>query len=45
MATLDFENKTIKISEPFYTTENKKSDFQFLRAFYANVKGKNPDLS
>ncbi|KOY52815.1 1-acyl-sn-glycerol-3-phosphate acyltransferase [Polaribacter dokdonensis] len=45
MATLDFENKTIKISKPFFTTENKESDFLFLRAFYANVKGKNPDLS
>ena len=45
LATLDFENKTIKISKPFYTTDDKIADFQFLRAFYENVKGKNPELS
>lgn len=45
MATLDFENKTIKISEPYYPTENKEKDFDFFKAFYLNVKGKNPELS
>ena len=45
MATLDFENKTIKISEPYYLTENKEKDFEFFRAFYHNIKGKNPELS
>ncbi len=45
MATLDFENKTIKISEPYYPTENKEKDFDLFRAFYHNVKGKNPELS
>ena len=45
MATLDFENKKIKISEPYYTTSDKEKDFAFLRGFYLNVKGKNPELS
>ncbi len=45
MATLDFENKRIKISEPYYLTEDKEKDFAFLRRFFLNVKGKNPELS
>ena len=45
MASLDFENKKIKISEPFYTTEDKEKDIAFLRGFFLNVKGKNPELS
>lgn len=43
MATLDFENKKIKISDPYYTTDNKDKDFEFFYAFYKNVKGKYPD--
>jgi|TARA_R110002126_G_scaffold206886_1_gene353994 1-acyl-sn-glycerol-3-phosphate acyltransferase len=45
MATLDFENKKIKFSKPYYTTSNKEKDFEFLRGFFLNVKGKNPELS
>jgi 1-acyl-sn-glycerol-3-phosphate acyltransferase len=45
MATLDFENKKVKISSPFYTTENSKQDFEAFKSFYKNVKGKNPELS
>ncbi len=45
MATLDFENKKIKISDPYYTTSDKEKDISFLRGFYLNVKGKNPELS
>lgn len=45
MAALDFENKKIKISDPFYTTNDKEKDISFLRNFYVNVKGKNPELS
>ena len=45
MATLDFENKRLKISKPFYTTSNMESDISYLRGFYLNVKGKNPELS
>ncbi|WP_405604612.1 1-acyl-sn-glycerol-3-phosphate acyltransferase [Polaribacter sp. Asnod1-A03] len=45
MATLDFENKKVKISEPFYPTENKDKDFKVLRSFFKNVKGKHSNLS
>lgn len=45
MATLDFEHKKIKISEPFYTTNNKDNDIFYLRSFFQNVKGKYPELS
>lgn len=40
MATLDFGNKYIKISEPFYPTDNKDKDFKYMRGFFKNVKGK-----
>lgn len=45
MATLDFENKQIKFSEPYYTTDNMKKDFAHFDAFFKNVKGKIPYLS
>jgi 1-acyl-sn-glycerol-3-phosphate acyltransferase len=45
MATLDFKNKKIKISEPYYTTDNLEEDFKNLRNFFKDVKGKNPKLS
>lgn len=45
MATLDFKNKEVKISEPYYTTENIEQDFEVFHSFFKNVKGKNPELS
>lgn len=45
MFTLDFENKQNKISEPFYTTNNKEADFKFIHDFYKDVKGKIPEFS
>lgn len=45
MATLDFENKQIKISDPFYPTDEMEKDFEVFSTFYKNVKGKNPELS
>ena len=44
MATLDFGNKKVKISEPYYTTANKEKDFQVFYDFFKDVKGKNPEL-
>ena len=44
MATLDFENKQVKFSEPYYTTDNKEEDFEVFYSFYKNIKGKNPEL-
>ena len=44
MATLDFGNKKIKISKPYYTTPDKDKDFEYFSTFFKNVKGKNPEL-
>jgi 1-acyl-sn-glycerol-3-phosphate acyltransferase len=43
MATLDFGNKKVKISDPYYTTDDKEKDFAFFHAFYDGIQGKNPD--
>lgn len=45
MATLDFENKQIKISDPYETTVSKEKDFEYFDSFYKGVKGKHPELS
>lgn len=44
MATLDFANKQIKISEPYYTTDSKEKDFEYFHSFFKGVKGKHPEL-
>lgn len=40
----DFEKKLIKVSEPFYPTNNQDQDMQSLIEFYRKIKGKNPEL-
>ena len=45
MAGLDFENKRIRISDPYFTTDNMEKDFEFFKGFFRNIKGKNPELS
>ena len=45
IAGLDFENKTIKISEPYYITNDKDVDFKNLKSFFKDIKGKYPELS
>lgn len=45
MTALDFGNKQVKVSEPFYPTEDKEADFAFMYAFYKGVKGKKPEYS
>ena len=44
MATLDFEKKQVKFSEPYYTKDNKEKDFKVFHTFFKNVKGRNPEL-
>lgn len=34
MATLDFGKKQVKISEPYYTTDNKEKDFEYFHSFF-----------
>lgn len=45
MFTLDFKNKQNKVSSPFYPTNNKKADFDFMYNFYKEVEGKVPENS
>lgn len=44
LVTLDFEHKQIKISDPFYTTDDMEKDFEYFHSFYKGVKGKHPEL-
>tara|TARA_R110001592_G_scaffold178248_3_gene418925 strand:- start:1385 stop:1918 length:534 start_codon:yes stop_codon:yes gene_type:complete len=34
MATLDYKNKQVKISEPYYTTDDKEKDFEYFQSFF-----------
>ena len=43
MATLDFENKKVKISEPYNLTDSKENDFKHFNQFYKGIKGKIPE--
>ena len=45
MFTLDFGNKENRFSEPFYPTDDKEADFEFMYNFYRGVKGKKPEYS
>lgn len=44
MLTFDFGNKQVKLSEPFYTTDNLENDFKVFYEYYRDVKGANPAL-
>jgi len=44
MLALDFEHKEFRFAPPFYTTDNTAADFKHIIDFFANVKGKNPEL-
>ena len=44
MASLDFENKRVKISEPYYITGDIEADFAHFHNYYENIKGKKPEL-
>ncbi|WP_299013416.1 1-acyl-sn-glycerol-3-phosphate acyltransferase [uncultured Polaribacter sp.] len=41
MATLDFENKKVKISKPYYTTDDIHKDFNLFYSYYKDIRGKN----
>ena len=42
MVAFDFGRKLVKISSPFYPTEDKERDFSKMKRFYKGVKGKKP---
>ena len=41
----DYSTKTVKISEPFYTTGDYEKDLQELQKFYVGVVGKVPEYT
>jgi len=43
MVTLNFKDKEIKISEPYYLTDNMEKDFNFFYNYYKDVVGKVPE--
>ncbi|WP_299526580.1 1-acyl-sn-glycerol-3-phosphate acyltransferase [uncultured Lutibacter sp.] len=45
MFTFNFKDKEIKISEPYYLTDNMEEDFNFFYKFYEGVQGKIPENS
>jgi len=44
MIALDFEHKTVKFSEPYFTTDYIEADFNHFYDFYKGIKGKHPEL-
>ena len=44
MATLDFGNKMVKLGHAFMPTGDIHEDMKIIRAFYANIQGKRPEL-
>ena len=45
MITLDFGKKENRISEPFYTTDDKEADFKFMKNFFKDAVGKIPEYT
>ena len=45
MVALDFQNKTIRLSKPYWTTENKEQDFAIFHKFFEGITGKIPEYS
>ena len=42
MAGLDYKNKEVIFSEPFYTTDNEEKDIENIVRFFSVLQGKNP---
>ena len=40
----DYRRKKIVIGQPFYPSTNVEEDMEFLRKFYSQIKGRNPEL-
>jgi 1-acyl-sn-glycerol-3-phosphate acyltransferase len=43
MSTLNFKQKEVKISKPFYLTDNIDEDFKVIYKYFKGVKGKIPE--
>ncbi len=40
----DYQRKKVVIGQPFYPSTNADADMDFLRNFYSQIKGRNPEL-
>lgn len=45
MVAFDFENKQVKVAEPFMVSDDVEADFEKINAFFKGVKGKVGDYS
>lgn len=45
LIAFDFGKKMVKVSEPFWPTEDKEADFKSYEEFFKGVKGKVPEYS
>jgi len=45
MFTLDFKNKENRFSDPFWPTDDKETDFKYMKSFFKGVVGKIPEYS
>jgi len=43
MASLDFKNKKVIISEPFYLSDNEVQNIQKIQTFFKGIEGKHPE--
>jgi 1-acyl-sn-glycerol-3-phosphate acyltransferase len=43
MATLDFGKKQVKVSEPYYTTDDKDKDLEYFHSFFDSTMAKVPE--
>ncbi|MFK5959067.1 MAG: 1-acyl-sn-glycerol-3-phosphate acyltransferase [Lutibacter sp.] len=43
MITFNFKDKEVKVSKPYYLTDNKEKDFNFFHEYYKDVIGKIPE--
>ena len=43
MAAMDYKDKKLIVSTPFYTTDNELEDFRFIIDFFAKAEGKFPE--
>jgi 1-acyl-sn-glycerol-3-phosphate acyltransferase len=44
LTAFDYSTKEVRFSKPLYMTGNKEEDFEMIRAYFANAKGKYPEL-
>lgn len=45
MVSMDFENKTVTFHDPFFPTDDKDADMEYLESLVTGVKGKVPENS